>query len=68
MLFLKLPLKLLEFKWEKVIILQLLLTPRAWRVVLVFPHYISVSVIIIYTNMAATSHVKLGFLKSKMNF
>ena len=26
---LKLSLKLLEFKWEKVIILQLLLTPRA---------------------------------------
>ena len=48
--------------------LRLLLTPRAWRVVLVCPHSISVSVIINYTNMAATSHVKLGFLKSKVNF
>ena len=27
--YIKLSLKLLEFKWEKVIILQLLLTPRA---------------------------------------
>ena len=59
---------LVEFKWEKVIILRLLLTPRAWRVVLVCPHSISVSVIINYSNMAATSHVKLGFLKSKVNF
>ena len=32
------------------------------------PHSISVSVIIKYTNMAATSHVTLGFLKSKVNF
>ena len=53
-----------EFKWEKVTILRLLLTPLAWRVVLVCPHFISVSVIINYTNMAATSHVKLAFLKS----
>ena len=36
---LKLWLKLL--KWEKVIILQLLLMPRAWRVVLVCPHFVS---------------------------
>ena len=64
----KLTLMLVEFKWEKVIILWLLLTPRAWRVVLVCSHSISVSVIINYTNMAATSHVKLGFLKSKVNF
>ena len=65
---LKLSLKLLEFKWEKVMILQFLSTPRAWRVVLVCPHSVSVSVTINYTNMAATSHVKLGFLKSKVNF
>ena len=65
---LKLSLKLPEIKWEKVIILRLLLMPRAWRVVLVCRHFISVSVIINYTNMAATSHVKLGFLKSKVNF
>ena len=45
-----------------------MLTPRAWRVVLVCPHSISVSVVINYTNMAATSHVKLGFLNSKVNF
>ena len=49
-------------------ILQLLSMPRAWRVVLVCPHSISVSVTINYTNMAATSHIKLGFLKSKVNF
>ena len=36
--------------------------------VLVCSHFISVSVIINYTNMAATSHIKLGFLKSKVNF
>ena len=66
--YIKLSLKLLEFKWEKVIILQLLLTPRAWRVVLVCPHSISVSVIINYTNMAATKHAKRGFLKLKVNF
>ena len=55
----------LTLKWEKVVILRLLLTPRAWRVVLVCPHSISVSASINYTNMAATSHVKLGILKSK---
>ena len=60
---LKLSLKLLEFKWEKVVILRLLLTPRAWRVVILCPHAISISVIINYTNMAATNHTKLGFLK-----
>ena len=65
---LKLSLKLVESKWEKVIILRLLLTPRAWRVVVVSPHFILVSVIINYTNMVATSHVKLGFLNSKVNF
>ena len=65
---LKLSLKLVEFKWEKATILRLLLTPQAWRVVLVCPHSTSVSVIINYTYMAATSHVKLGFLKSKVNF
>ena len=64
----KLSLTLVEFKWEKVIILRLLLTPRAWRVVLVCPHSISVSVIIIYTNLAASSLVKFGFLKSKVDF
>ena len=66
---LKLSLKLLEFKWEKVIIiLHFLLTPRAWGVILVYPHSISVSVVINYTNMAATSHVKPGFSKSKVSF
>ena len=64
----KLLLTLVEFKWEKVIILWLRLTPRAWRVVLVWPHSISVSTIVNYTNMVATSHVKLGTLKSKVNF
>ena len=64
----KLSLTLVEFKWEKVIILQLLLTPRACRVALVCPHSISVSVIISYTNVAVISHVKLHFLKSKANF
>ena len=63
----KLLLTLVEFKWEKVIILRLLLTPRACRVALVCPHSISVSVIISYTNVAAISHVKLRFLKSKAN-
>ena len=43
-------------------------SPGAWRVVLVYQHSISVSVIINYTNMAATSHAKLGFLMSKDNF
>ena len=52
----------------RLIILQLLLTPRAQRVVLVCPNSISVCVIINYTNVAATNHVKLGFLKSKVNF
>ena len=66
---LKLSLKLLEFKWGKVIIiLHFLLTPRAWGVILVYPHSISVSVVINYTNMAATSHVKPGFSKSKVSF
>ena len=55
---------MLTFCEKKVIILRLLLTPRAWRIILVCPHSISVSVIINYTNMAATNHVKLGFLKS----
>ena len=64
----KLSLMLVEFKWEKVIILRLLLTSRPWRVVLVCPNSVSVSVIINYTNMVATSHVKLGFLKTKVNF
>ena len=59
---------LAEFKCKKVIILLLLLTPRTWRVVLVFPHSILVSVIISYTNMAATRHVILDFLKAKVNF
>ena len=36
------------------IILRLVLTPQGWRVVLVCPHSISVSVIINYTKMAAT--------------
>ena len=49
-------------------ILLLLLSPRAWRVVLLCSHSISVSVIINYTNMAATSHVKLGFLKLESEF
>ena len=44
-----------------------MLTPRAWRVVLVCPHSISVPVIINYTNVAATSHVELGLLISKVN-
>ena len=61
----KLSLTLVGFKSEKVIILPPPLTTRAWRVVLVCPNSISVSVIINYTNMVATSHVKLGFLKSK---
>ena len=65
---LKLSLKLIEFKWEKAEIWRLLLTPQAWRFVLVCPHSISVSVIINYINMVGTSHVKLGFLKSKGNF
>ena len=66
---LKLSLKLLEFKWEKVIItLHFLLTSRAWGVILVYPHSISVSAVINYTNMAATSHVKPGFSKSKVSF
>ena len=43
-------------------------SPGAWRVVLVYQDSISASVIINYTNMAATSHVKLGFLKPKVNF
>ena len=47
----KLSLTLVEFKWEKVIILRLLLTQRAWRVVLVSPHSISVSAIINYTKL-----------------
>ena len=64
----KLSLMLVEFKWEKVIILRLLLTSRPWRVVLVCPNSVSVSVIINYTNMVATSHVMLGFLKTKVNF
>ena len=63
----KLSLTLVVFTWKKKL-LRLLLTPRAWRVVLVCPHSISVSVITNYTNMAATSHVKLGFLKPKVNF
>ena len=62
----KLSFTLLEFRWEKVIILRILLTPRAWRIVLVCPHSILVSVIINQTNMAATSHAKLDFLKSKV--
>ena len=52
----KLLLTLVELKWEKVIILRLLLTSQTWRVVLVCPNSISVSVIINYTTMAATSH------------
>ena len=65
---LKLSLKLIEFNWEKAIILRLFLTTRAWRVVLVCPHSISITVIINHTNMAATTQVKLGFLKQKVNF
>ena len=42
--------------------MRLLLTSRAWRVVLVCLRSISVSVIINYTNMAATSHVKLDLI------
>ena len=64
----KLWLTLVEFKWERVIILRLLLTPRAWKVVLVCPHSISDFAIINYTDVAATSPVKLGFLKSKWIF
>ena len=64
----KLSLTLVEFKLEKVIILRLLLRLEQWRVVLVCPHSTSVVVIINYTNMAATSHVKLNFLKSKVKF
>ena len=64
----KLSLTLVDFKLEKVIILRLLLTLGAWRVVLVCPHSTSVLVIINYTIMAATTHVKLGFLKLKVNF
>ena len=48
--------------------MRLLLTPRLWGVVLVYPHSISVSAIINYTNMAATSHATLGFLKAKVKF
>ena len=66
--YIKLSLKLLEFKWEKVIILQLLLMPWAWRVVLVCPHSISVSAIFSYTNMAATSYINLGFSSWKWVF
>ena len=64
----KLLLTSVEFNWEKVIILRLLLTPRAWRVVLACPHSISASAIISYTNMAATRHLKQSFLQSKVNF
>ena len=71
---LKLSLKLVEFKSEKVIILPLsknvksFLTPPPWRVVLVCPNSRPVSAIISYTNMAATSHVRLFFWKSKVKF
>ena len=58
----------LTFEWEKVITLRLLLTPREWRAILVCPHSILVSFIIHYTNMAATNQLKLGILKSKVNF
>ena len=58
----KLSLTLVEFKWEKVIILRLLLTPWTWRVALVCPYSISVSAIINHINMAATSY------KSKVSF
>ena len=50
------------------IIFWLLLIPRAWRVTLVCSHSILVSVIINYTNMAATSHMKLGFLVNFCEF
>ena len=59
---------LVELKWEKVITLRLLLTPRAWRVALVCPHSISVFLMSNYSNMAATSHMKLPFLTSKVSF
>ena len=58
--------RLLEFK---VIILRLLLTLRAWRVVLVFPHSISVSVIINYTYMGSEAGLrKAGLLKVENKF
>ena len=47
---------------------KILLTSRPWRVVLVCPHSRPVSVMISYTNMAATSPVRLFFLKSKVKF
>ena len=43
-------------------------TPRPWRVVLVCPQSRPVSVITNYTIMAAISHVRLCFLKSKLKF
>ena len=49
-------------------LLKILLTPQALRFVLVCSHYISISFIINYTNMEATGHMKLCFLKSKVKF
>ena len=57
----KLSLKLIEFKSEKVIILRLLSTPGAWRVVLVSPHYISISVIINYTKSQPLAMLSSAF-------
>ena len=63
---LNLSLRLLEFK---VIILRLLLTLRPWRVVLVFPHSISVSVIINYTYMGSEAGLcKAGPFKAENTF